>query len=275
MNIQIDASKVEILRHVRGLVLDLDGVLHVGPEPVDRLPEFMDFIQRRAIQITYVTNNSTLSSEELSERLSVFGIKVDPDQILNSAIATAKYLAQALPAGGQVLVVGEKGLVQAVEEAGFEVGDDHPQAVAVGLDRQITYEKIAKAASAVSAGARFVACNVDSGAPKPDGIAPGAGAMVAAIQAVTNETPLIIGKPEPTMFLEAAAQMGLAPQECAAVGDRLDVDIVCAKRAGMIGVLVLSGMTTLDLLQDSTISPDLVFNDIVDMVEKWDLVLDG
>jgi 4-nitrophenyl phosphatase len=275
MNIQIDASKVEILRHVRGLVLDLDGVLHVGPEPVDRLPEFMDFIQRRAIQITYVTNNSTLSSEELSERLSVFGIKVDPDQILNSAIATAKYLAQALPAGGQVLVVGEKGLVQAVEEAGFEVGDDHPQAVAVGLDRQITYEKIAKAASAVSAGARFVACNVDSGAPKPDGIAPGAGAMVAAIQAVTNETPLIIGKPEPTMFLEAAAQMGLEPQECAAVGDRLDVDIVCAKRAGMIGVLVLSGMTTFDLLQDSTISPDLVFNDIVDMVEKWDLVLDG
>jgi 4-nitrophenyl phosphatase len=275
MNVKIDTREIEILRHISGLVLDLDGVLHVGPEPVDGLPDFVDFLQRRAFPTTYVTNNSTLNSQDLSVRLLDMGIQVDPGQILNSASATAKYLAQVLSRDSQVLVVGEKGLVQAIEEAGFEVSQDHPQAVVVGLDRQITYQKIAQAASAISAGARFVACNVDSGAPKPEGIAPGAGAMVAAIQAVTKESPLIIGKPEPTMFLQAAAQMGVAPEDCAAVGDRLDVDIVCAKRAGMIGVLVLSGMTTLDMLQDSPISPDLVFDDIADMVVKWDLVLDG
>ena len=265
-------NKARILKKIHGLVVDLDGVLHVGTEPVESLPAFLDFLDRRAIWTTYVTNNSTLTPEALAERLSDFGVDTGSSQIITSATATARYLSSEFPNGGSVLVVGEGGLIQAVKSVGFEIGDSKPKAVAVGLDRQINYQKISNAASAIFAGASFIACNIDSGALTAGGISPGAGAMVAAIQAVVQVAPVVIGKPEPTMFLEAADRMGLKPDECAAIGDRLDIDIACAESAGMLGILVLSGMTKLDRLQDSPHRPDLVYADIGEMVSCWETI---
>lgn len=265
-------NEAGILKKIRGLIVDLDGVLHVGTEPVESLPAFLSFLGRRAIQVIYVTNNSTLTPESLCGRLSGFGIQAEGSQIITSATATARYLSSEFPHGSRVLVVGEGGLCQAVKDMGFKVGDDKPQAVAVGLDRQINYQKISKAASAIFAGASFIACNIDSGAPTVGGIAPGAGAMVAAIQAVVQVAPVVIGKPESTMFLEAAERMGLKLDECAAIGDRLDIDIVSAERAGMLGILVLSGMTKLDMLDVSSHKPDLVYADIGEMVSHWETI---
>lgn len=263
-------NEAGILKKIRGLVVDLDGVLHVGPEPVESLPAFLSFLGRRAMPVVYVTNNSTLTPESLYGRLSGFGIQADSSHIITSATATARYLSSEFPHGSRVLVIGEEGLCQAVKDMGFKIGNDAPQAVAVGLDRQINYQKISQAASAVLAGASFIACNIDSGAPIVGGIAPGAGAMVAAIQAVVQVAPVVIGKPEATMFFEAAKRMRLKPDECAVIGDRLDIDIVCAERAGMTGILVLSGMTKLDMLQDSPHIPDLVYADIGEMVSHWE-----
>jgi len=265
-------NEVKILKKIRGLVVDLDGVLHVGPEPVESLPAFLSFLGRRAMPVVYITNNSTLTHKALGERLSDFGVETDGSQIITSATATARYLLRVFPDGGLVYVVGEEGLIQAVKSVGFEIGDSKPQAVAVGLDRQINYQKISNAASAIFAGASFIACNIDSGAPTAGGISPGAGAMVAAIQAVVQVAPVVIGKPEPTMFFEAARRMGLKPDECAAIGDRLDIDIVSAQRAGMTGILVLSGMAKLDMLQDSPHRPDLVYADIGEMVFQWETI---
>jgi len=265
-------NEAGILKKIRGLVVDMDGVLHVGPEPVESLPAFLNFLDQRAIQAVYVTNNSTLTPKSLCERLSGFGIQADSSQIITSATATARYLSKEFPQGSRVLVVGEVGLCQAVRDMGFKIVDDMPQAVVVGLDRKINYQKISKAASAVLAGASFIACNIDSGAPTVSGIAPGAGAMVAAIQVVVQVAPVVIGKPESTMFLEAAERMGLKLDECAAIGDRLDIDIVSAKRAGMLGILVLSGMTNLDMLQVSPHRPDLVYADIGELVSHWEMV---
>jgi len=265
-------NEAGILKKIRGLVVDLDGVLHVGPEPVESLPAFLSFLGRRAMPVVYVTNNSTLTPKALGERLYGLGIEAGDSRMITSATATAQYLSSEFPNGGNVLVIGEEGLRQAVAAMGFHIGDDAPQAVAVGLDRQINYQKISKAASAIFAGASFVACNIDSGAPIVGGIAPGAGAMVAAIQAVVQEAPVVIGKPEPTMFFEAAKRMGLKPDECAAIGDRLDIDMVCAERAGMTGILVLSGMTGLNMLQDSPHQPDLVYADVGEMVFQWETI---
>lgn len=269
----LNEDEGEILRKIRGLILDMDGVLHVGPRPIEGLQTFMDFILRRSLELIYVTNNSTMTPEELCERLSGFGIQASDTQIITSATATARYLAGIFPDGGEVFLVGEEGLHQAVKGAGFEVSDKMPMAVVVGLDRQIDYQKISTAATAILNGARFVACNVDSGAPKSGGIAPGAGSMVAAIQAVVQTPPVEIGKPDPRMFNEAVQRMGLDPEECAAVGDRLDIDIACAHLAGLPSILVLSGMTGPEMIEGSLYPPDLVYEDVVEMVKRWELSL--
>jgi 4-nitrophenyl phosphatase len=269
----INKNEVDILRKIRGLILDMDGVLHVGPRPIEGLQIFMDFVNRQSIELMYVTNNSTMTPEALCERLSGFGVQVDVSRMITSATATVGYLAEVFPEGGNVFLVGEEGLRQAVKDAGFEASDQRPVAVVVGLDRQIDYQKISVAATAILAGARFVACNVDSGAPKPGGIAPGAGSMVAAIQAVVQTPPVEIGKPEPRMFHEAVQRMGLSPEECVAIGDRLDIDIACAHLAGLPSILVLSGMTGPEMIEGSQYPPDLVYADIVEMVDRWDDVL--
>jgi 4-nitrophenyl phosphatase len=210
-----------------------------------------------------------MTPEALCERLSGFGIQASDTQIITSATATAHYLTEVFPDGGEVFLVGEEGLHQAVKGAGFEIGDKMPMAVVVGLDRQIDYQKISTAATAILKGARFVACNVDSGAPKSGGIAPGAGSMVAAIQAVVQIPPVEIGKPEPRMFREAVQRLGLDPEKCAAVGDRLDIDIASAHLAGLPSILVLSGMTGPEMIEGSLYPPDLIYEDIVEMVNRW------
>ena len=233
----------------------------------------MDFTLRRSLKLIYVTNNSTMTPEALCERLSGFGIQANDAQIITSATATARYLTEVFPDGGDIFLVGEEGLHQAVRSAGFEISGKNPMAVVVGLDRRIDYQKISTAATAILNGARFVACNVDSGAPKQGGIAPGAGSMVAAIQAVVQIPPVEVGKPEPRMFHEAVRRLGLDHDECAAIGDRLDIDIASAHLAGLPSILVLSGMTGPEMVEGSLYPPDLIYEDIVEMVERWELSL--
>ena len=251
----------------------MDGVLHIGPRPIEGLQTFMDFTLRRSLKLIYVTNNSTMTPEALCERLSGFGIQANDAQIITSATATAHYLTEVFPDGGDIFLVGEEGLHQAVRSAGFEISGKNPMAVVVGLDRRIDYQKISTAATAILNGARFVACNVDSGAPKQGGIAPGAGSMVAAIQAVVQIPPVEIGKPEPRMFYEAVHRLELDPEECVAIGDRLDIDIASAHLADLPSILVLSGMTGPEMIEGSLYPPDLIYEDIIEMVERWELTL--
>jgi 4-nitrophenyl phosphatase len=273
MDKHLNENEGDILGKIKGLILDLDGVLHIGSRPIEGLETFMDFTYRRSIRVVYVTNNSTMTPEALCDRLSGFGIQASETQIITSATATARYLTEVFPDRGEIFLVGEEGLHQAVRDAGFEIGDTTPRAVVVGLDRHIDYQKISTASTAILNGARFVACNVDSGAPKEGGIAPGAGSMVAAIQAVVQIPPVEIGKPEPRMFHEAVQRLALDPEECAAVGDRLDIDIAAAHLADLPSILVLSGMTSPDMIEGSLYPPDLIYEDIVEMVKRWEISL--
>ncbi len=262
-----------ILKGLKGLLIDLDGVVHVGSQLTPGLGDFLDFIERHKIKIIYVTNNSTITTKKLGDHLTELGVKVNSDQILTSATATLFYLKETLPLNARVYIVGEEGLKDTIEGAGFIYDEKEADAVIVGLDRGINYEKIQQAASLIWGGAKFIACNADSGAPKPEGIAPGAGAMVGAIQAVTDVQPVIIGKPEPAIFTEGVRQLGLRKEECAAIGDRLDIDILCANRAGILGILVLTGMTSFDDLKSSSIRPGLVFPTLAELVTTWEGIL--
>lgn len=262
-----------ILPDVRGLIVDLDGVVHVGKSAVEGLEVFLSFVEERGVELIYVTNNSTKTPADLKRRLETFGVSTEEERILTSALATARYLEREFPGGTVVYPIGEHGLVDALETSGFQVGEDDPKAVVVGLDRAITYEKIRVGASAVRAGARFVACNVDSGAPNEEGINPGAGAMVAAVEAVCRVPPVVIGKPEPAIFDQAVTRLSLPKEKCAVIGDRLEVDIQCAGRAGLRSIFVLSGMDGQDLLAGSPYQPDMVFRDVRELSHRWSQIL--
>jgi 4-nitrophenyl phosphatase len=264
----------QILPNIRALIVDLDGVVHVGKTAVDGLEAFLAFAEKRGIELVYVTNNSTKTPQDLRRRLETFGVFAREERILTSALATARYLEKHYSRGAVMYPIGEQGLIEALESSGFQVGDDHPRAVVVGLDRDITYEKIRVGASAVLAGAQFVACNVDSGAPYENGINPGAGAMVAAVEAVCQISPTVIGKPEPAIFEQAVERFSLEKEACAVIGDRLDVDIQCARRAGLKSIFVLSGMDSFELLADSPHRPDMVFQDVKELSDRWDRILD-
>lgn len=268
-------NELSLLDDVRGLIIDLDGVLYLEGHAIEGVDRFVAFLERRGIQAIYVTNNSTLPVEKIAERLVNIGVPADLKSVLTSASAAAAYLRRAYPPGSSVFVVGEIGLYQAVEEAGMVPDGERPAAVVTGLDTGLTYEKIKRASNAILKGADFVVCNADHAFPTRTGISPGAGAIAAAIQTTTGREPVVIGKPATGMFLEAAERMGLEPEACAVIGDRLDVDIRPAKEAAMTSILVLSGLTSPEMLADPDPAPDLVFENVGELAEAWEARMAG
>ncbi len=249
------------LAGVRGLLVDLDGVVYAGREPIPGAGWFLATARRHALPFQLVTNNSTSGPTQVAQRLHGMGIDVAPDEILTSALATAAFVRARGRPGEKVLVVGEEGLREAVTDAGLQVADADPAGwVVVGLDRQFDYAMLTAATRAILGGARFVATNVDALLPVEGGqVLPGAGSIVAAIQAATGVEPTVVGKPEPELFRRGVERLGLAdPAQVAMVGDRLDTDIVGARGAGLQTVLVLTGVTRPETAPRWQAQPDLV-----------------
>ena len=258
------------LRQVRGLLIDLDGVVYTGRQAIPGAAEFLAAARQHHLPFLLVTNNSTTAPAQVAERLAGMGISVGPDAILTSAQAAMAYVRGQSAERARVLVVGEAGLRQAAQEEGLEiVGDAPADWVVVGLDRTFDYQKLAAATRAVRGGARFVASNTDALLPIEGGeVLPGAGSIVAAIRAATGVDPVVVGKPEPAMFQHGLAKLGgLRPEEAAMVGDRLDTDVDGGRLAGLKTILVLSGVTTRALLATSSVTPDAVAPDLSGVAE--------
>ncbi len=227
-------------------LLDLDGVVYRGPEPVVHAADSLAAARGAGMRLEFVTNNALRSPEEVSRRINAAGVVADPKDIATSAQAAATVLAQRLPAGGKVLVAGGEGLRQAVRERGLEPvarADEQPLAVVTGYDPELTYARLAEAVLAIFAGAVWIASNTDVTLPSERGLLPGAGAVVAFISAATRVSPQVAGKPEPALHEEATRRSGA--QHPLVVGDRLDTDIEGANRVGAPSLLVLTGIATL------------------------------
>jgi 4-nitrophenyl phosphatase len=246
----------------RGFLVDLDGVVYHGDRVIPSAPGFFRYLRRRQIPFLLTTNNSTLGPPEYVAKLARMDIEVTESEVLGSADATASYLKQQAPDGGRVYVIGESGLYEAIEGAGFTLTDSDAQFVVVGLDRQLTYQKLTTAVRLVRGGAAFVGPNPDTTLPTDDGIIPGAGSFQAAILAATGMRPTIIGKPEPTMLLIGCQRLGTSPADTAIIGDRLDTDIVGGFRAGLRTILVLTGVSTRAEAAEADVKPDAIFEDL-------------
>jgi len=245
-----------------GLILDMDGVLWRGNDPLPGLNLFFETLNSIQLPFVLATNNSTLSVELYVEKLAGMGVEVQAEQILTSAYATADYLRTIAPAGTRVYAVGEMGLKTALETQGFQLSDDAAEYVIVGLDRQFTYDKMSAALRLINQGAQFIGTNPDLTLPTPSYARPGAGAILASLSAASGIQPTIVGKPEPLMLQQALARLNTRPEHTAMVGDRLETDILGGINAGLRTVLVLSGVTNAEMLAESSIRPDWVSDDI-------------
>jgi len=258
------------LRSIRALIIDMDGVLYLGDAPLPGLDAFFAFLTEHDISFQLVTNNSSLTPPMYVDKMARMGGELKPGDILTSSLATADYLATRFPHGSQVYAIGEEGLMDALQGAGFVLGRRRPVAVVVGYDRDLTYSKLREATLLIRSGLPYIATNPDPTLPVPEGQIPGTGAILAALTAAADRSPMMIGKPEPTMMQLAMARMGSEPETTAAVGDRPETDILSAQRAGVLSILALSGITDRARLAASNVEPDIVIEDIRALTHEWE-----
>ncbi len=257
------------LSSIRHLIIDMDGVLWHGDAPLPGLVEFFNFLRARGIRFVLATNNASQTPDQYVAKMGRMGVSVARDEILTSAQAAALYLAGIAPRGESVYTIGEAGVQQALTEQGFRVTSGDAPYVVVGMDRGLTWEKLAQATLNIRAGAAFIGTNPDVTLPTERGLTQGNGAVLAALQAATDVSPTIVGKPEPLMYRQAIARLGGTGADTAALGDRLETDILGAVRAGIPSIFVLSGVSRREQLIGLAYQPDWVFEDIADLTAHW------
>src|SRR5262249_30793932 len=233
---------------------------------VPGLKEFFAALRRYDIVFTLATNNASRTPEQFRLKLFGMGVEVDCSEILTSALAAALYLKERASCG-RVFVIGEDGLKQALTDAGFTLSEGESDYVVCGMDRTLNWEKIAQAVLNIRAGAVFIGTNGDKTYPTERGMVHGNGAILAALETASGVSPIVVGKPEPIMYRQAVSMLGVSEQFVAALGDRMETDILGAKRAGIAGILVLSGVTEREELKGSDYQPEWVFEDIRDLTE--------
>jgi 4-nitrophenyl phosphatase len=249
-------------RLIQALILDMDGVLWRGAEAIGDLKSIFTQIDSIGWKVIYATNNATRTIQQYIDLLSSFGVKAEPWQVINSAIAVTYYLINKFPNGGPVYIIGEQGVIEACAEHGFYQSDSDALAVIAGMDRNLTYDKLKTATLLLRSGVLFIGTNPDLTFPTPDGLVPGAGSILAALTAASSVSPIIVGKPEPIMYRIALERLKLSPDKALVVGDRPETDIACAQLIGCWTALVLSGVTNADQATAWRPAPDIIANDL-------------
>lgn len=242
---------------LRLVIFDLDGVIYRGRQPVPGAVALVAALRERGLLIRFATNNSMATRAMYVPRLVEMGIPAELDEIVTSTSATIDHLEAHLPQVHTVLSVGAAGMVEELQAAGFAATaaadavdadyDGGPlsvsyDAVVAGLDPSFDFRRMAAATTAIRSGARFIATNADLRYPTPSGFLPGAGSIVAALQAASGQEPLVIGKPEPGIFTAILERAGVEASDAVAIGDNPDADVVAAHRAGIDSILVLTGV---------------------------------
>ena len=266
---------MEPFTNISALIIDMDGVLWHGEQPMPGLADFFQTLQSHQIRFILATNNARLTQEEYVIKLAKMGVQVTPDKILTSSMATALYLAErSIPSKTRIFVIGEDGAKQPLLERGFtltelyELNDDKDNPnmgadiVVCGMDKNLSWDKLATATLNIRAGAKFIGTNADTTLPTERGLTHGNGAILAALQAATGVTPTLIGKPEPLIYQQALALLGVDPAQTVAIGDRLETDILGAVRTGIRSLMVLSGVSTEDDFKATDYRPTWVMPDI-------------
>ncbi len=227
-------------------LLDLDGVIYVGPRPVEHAAEALAEARSRGMRVGFVTNNASRTPQAVAAHLVELGVAAQPEDVVTSAQAAARLVREQVPPGSAVLVIGGEGIIEALREQGLRPVrscEEQPAAVVQGYAPDVGWRQLAEGAFAVRRGLPWIATNLDLTLPTPRGPAPGNGALVAAVRAATGAEPrLVAGKPHAPLFHETVVRIGA--RRPLVVGDRLDTDIEGANNVGADSLLVMTGATT-------------------------------
>lgn len=252
------------MRH--GYLIDMDGVLCRGSQSIPGADRFVAALRDAELPFLVLTNNSQRTRRDIATKLQRLGIPVLEEHIFTSAIATARFLARMKP-NGTAYVIGEGGLTTALHMNGFAIVDHAPDFVVVGEGRTVSYEQLEQAVSFIVAGARLIATNLDPSCPTEFGLRPGCGALVAMLEAATGRKAFSVGKPSPVMLRAARKELNLRTDETCIIGDSMDTDILGGVQLGFHTVLVLSGSTRREELNQYPFGADVVVESVADLVE--------
>lgn len=229
----------------KNYLIDMDGVLVRGRTLIPGADTFIENLKEQDHKFLILTNNPLYTQRDLAHRLSIIGLEIPPDRIFTSAMATALFLHSQKP-NGTAFALGESGLTQALYDVGYVLTDTEPDYVVLGEVNNYNMDQFTKAIRLVVQGAAFIATNPDANGPDEAGVVPACGAMAALIEKASGRTPFFIGKPNPLMMRTAMNYLGVHSENTVMIGDRMDTDIIAGVQSGLETILVLSGVTPIE-----------------------------
>ena len=251
---------------IKAVFLDLDGTIYLGDSLIDGALDFLGRLEEKGIKRYFLSNNSSKSVEQYVEKLRDLGIDADKDEVLLSTHDLISWLSKKEVTS--TFLVGTEGMRSMLEEQGIETSSEQPEFVVLGYDTEISYEKLATASIHLHEGVQLVASHPDMVCPSPRGGLPDTGAYMSLFKATTGMGPVhVCGKPNKGMILHKVEDLGLKPSECCMVGDRLYTDIEMADRAGVYGILVLSGEASVDDVEEGELRPSLVVDSVAELLD--------
>lgn len=253
------------MKNYKAYCIDLDGTVYKGNEAIEKTVQFVYRLQSQQIEPFFVTNNASQTPDQIVEKLSGFGIRALRTHIMTSSMATAKYLAINYP-NARVSMIGERGLSEALHESGLEIVPEYGDVFVMGIDRGITYDKLAQACLDIRAGAVFISTNGDIAFPAESGLLPGNGAFTALVQTSTGVEPIFIGKPHAHMLKIIQLEHNFKKMDMVMIGDNYDTDILAGLSFGIDTVHVNTGVTTAEDVRMKSIQPTYCLENLDDWI---------
>lgn len=273
MGLGTDSQLKESLKRVRHFALDMDGTIYNGGTLFPFTIPFLNFLKENGIGYSFLTNNPSKSTADYLAHLEKIGIKATKEEMYTSARATIDYIKAHYPEAKRLFILGTPSMIREFEEAGFvsaaDDPDDVPDMLVVGFDMSLVYPRLCRASWWASRGIPYIATNPDWVCPtdKPT-ILVDCGSICACIESASGRKPdIVIGKPDPRMLSGILERYSLQPNEVAMVGDRIYTDVRMAHNAGAVGILVMSGETTMEIVEQSDLKPDIIAENLEEIRE--------
>ncbi len=258
---------IEKIKSKAGFIIDMDGVIYHGNRLLPGVTDFVKWLEESGKRYLFLTNSPERTPKELHEKLKRLGINTGEEHFYTSALATASFLANQTP-NGSAYIIGDAGLINALYSVGYSFNNVNPDYVVVGDTHGYNFEKIELAINLVRKGAKLIGTNSDISGPIEDGITPSTKALIAPIEIVGGKKAYFVGKPNPLMMRIALKKLGVKREDTIVIGDRMDTDVRCGLESEIDTLLVLSGITSRDEIDNFPYKPRYVLNGVIDIISK-------
>jgi NagD protein len=256
---------IESIKSKSGFIIDMDGVIYHGNKLLPGVTEFLEWLEASGKKYLFLTNSPERTPKELHEKMKRLGIIVGEDHFYTSALATASFLSNQKP-NGSAYIIGDAGLIHAMYSVGYTVNNVNPDYVVVGDTHSYNFEKIELAVNLVIKGAKLIGTNPDISGPVENGITPSTKALIAPIEIASGKKAYFVGKPNPLMMRSALKRLGVKREETIVIGDRMDTDVRCGLESEIDTLLVLSGITDRNGINQFPYRPRYILNGVIDII---------